>query len=340
MYTTIKDVAKLAGVSISTASLAINNKPRVSGKTRLKVLEAAEKLDYHPNLIARGLVKKKTNTLGLLIPHTASYVFSFPYFAEVIRAISNTANSSGYRLMVSTARAETQEKSSYIHMAKEHLVDGFILLNVKLRDERIIELGRERFPFVIIGRNPWLKGANYVDPDDINGALRAVRHLISLGHKKIAFLNGPLDRIVSFDRLEGYKKALIEAKLSYDPNLVSHGDFIQESGYQRMREFLNNSVNFTAVFAASDLMAMGAMKAIKEKGLKIPEDIAVVGFDDIPTVAFTDPPLTTVRQPIYDIGALAAKILIEILEGKRVKEDHIIMPIKLVVRKSCGFKRK
>lgn len=340
MSATIKDVARVAGVSTSTASLALNDKPRVSKKTRAKVLKAAQMLDYHPNVIARGLVKRKTNNLALVIPHTAGYIFFSPYFVEVVRGISNTANSFGYRLMISIVSAEVEEKSAYLQIIKEGFIDGLILLDVRLRDERILELKRENFPFVVIGRDFTPKGVSYVDPDDVNGAFQAVRHLVSLGHKKIAFINGPSNYMVSFDRLEGYRKALAEAELSYNPNLVRHSDFTQESGYETMKEIIDNFSNFTALFAAGDLMAMGAIKAIKEKGLKIPEDIAVVGFDDIPAARFADPPLTTVRQPIYDIGALAAEVLIGILEGRRVKEDHIIMPIQLIIRKSCGTEKK
>lgn len=340
MSATIKDVAKIAGVSTSTASLALNDKPRVSKKTKAKVLEAAQMLDYYPNIIARGLVKRKTNNLALVISHTADYIFFSPYFIEIVRGISNTTNSLGYRLMISIVSAEIEEKSAYIQIIKEGSIDGLFLLDVRLRDERILELKRENFPFVVIGRDFISKGVSYVDPDDTNGACQAVRHLASLGHKKIAFINGHSDYMVSFDRLEGYRKALAEAELSYNPNLVRHSGFTQESGYRMMKGIINDSSDFTALFTASDLMAMGAMKAIKEKGLGIPEDIAVVGFDDIPAAAFADPPLTTVRQPICDIGALAAKILIGIVEGKRVNEKHIIMPTQLIIRKSCGSRKE
>jgi DNA-binding LacI/PurR family transcriptional regulator len=337
MSATIKDVAKLAGVSVSTASLAMNNKPRVSEKTRIKVHRAAKILGYHPNVIARGLVSGRTETLGLIIPHTASYVFSFPYFAEVVRGIGNTANNFGYRLILSTTSTETAQESAYIRMVKEGFIDGLILLDIRLRDERITELRRLNFPFILIGRDPWSEGISYVDSDNINGTSKATQHLINLGHKRIIFINGPSDYAVSFDRLEGYRRALEEAGLSYSSNLVKNSDFRQESGYRTIKELLAASYDFTALLAASDLMAMGAIKAIKERGLKVPEDIAVIGFDDIPAAGFADPPLTTVRQPIYQIGSLAAEILIRTLQKERVKKNQIVMPTELVIRKSCGF---
>jgi len=331
---TIKDVAKLAGVSIATVSYVINNTKPVSPETRRRVLEAIAKLDYHPNVIARSLQGRRTNTIGFVISSQVRRL-SDPFYLELISGIADEAANQGFHILFSICPAETlEEVELYRELVKTGRVDGLIIPDTRLNDPRLTFLLEEDFPFVTFGRSDKEKDFPYVDVDGFTGIYLAMEHLISSGHSRIAFIGMPSELVCAGHRLNGYKAALSEYNLPFDQNLVVEGDLTQQGGYRAMRELLALEPPPDAVVVCSDLMAFGAINALREQGLKAGKDIAVFGFDDIPMAAHFNPPLTTIHQPIYEIGSRLIKMLTTILNGDELEEKHIILEPSLVVRQS------
>lgn len=334
---TSQDVADLAGVSRTTVSFVLNDTPnaQISEETRQRVLEAAAKLSYYPNAAARSLASRKTGTIGLVLCQSPDRIFADAFLPEVIRGIGDVVQERDLRLLLQSVDDITKP-DAYIGLVREKRIDGIILSGPRSDDRQLPQLREEGFPIVLLGQ---LKGSgvNFVDVDNVGGAKMAVEHLIRLGHQRIAMItNAPLQYTASEDRLWGYRRALEENGLLYDEQLVRYGDFREESGYEAMSQLLALSTPPKAIFVASDLVAFGVMEAIKERGLGIPQDIAIVGFDDVRLANYVDPPLTTVRLPAYKLGARAAATLIRIIDGESV-DNGVLLETELVIRESCGF---
>lgn len=337
MLFTIKDVARLAGVSKTTVSRVINDNSKVKPETKARVLQAVKELGYTPNSIARALRIKKSEVVGVLIPREVEYVFSDPFFPEIIKGITTVLNLHNLNLRLIMSDSESKQREIHSRLVKNRRIDGVILVCSRFGDKRhILKLKRVSLPCVLIGRFP-LERVNYVDCDNREGAYNAVEHLINLGHRRIGFISGSFDFIGGVDRFEGYKMALEKHNLEYDNELVVKGDWTREGGYEAMGELLSRTRIPTAIFTANDQMAAGAVKAIKERGLQIPKDMAIVGFSDTQFASYIEPPLTTVKEPAYEEGAMAAEMLIKLINSQKVKQPQVIVPTKLVIRESCGY---
>ena len=333
---TITDVARRAGVSVGTVSHVINNTVPVKRETRDRVLGAIRELDYHPNLVARSLQSRKTNTISLVLPATERNLGEHSYLSELLAGITDESRHHSFDLLLSTSCAEDEELSIYRRMVRGKRVDGCIITCTKENDERIAYFLEENMPFVAFGRSNEEWGFPYVDVDGKAGVQQGVRYLIDLGHRRIGFMGLPLELMCSRHRLKGYRAALEEEGLIFDPGLVTEGKASQPGGYQAMKRLLEVELQPTAIMTSSDLMALGAMKAASEKGLSVGGDISIVGFDDIQLAANYHPPLTTIRQPTYKIGVTLCHMLIQLIRGEELIERQIILQPELVVRESCG----
>ncbi|HMD87858.1 MAG TPA: LacI family DNA-binding transcriptional regulator [Anaerolineaceae bacterium] len=333
MTLTLEDVAQYAGVSRSTVSRVINGDPNVNEKTRQKVKDVIQKLDFQPNLAARGLAAGHTNVLGLVIPMGVSAIFTDPYFPLVIQGVSSACNVLDYSVMLWLAEPE-YERRTIRQILYNGLVDGVIVASMLLNDPIVESLAESKLPFILIGRHPTNNKISYVDVENRISARDAVLYLMRLGRRRIATISGPQTRIAGIDRYDGYVDALRERGITPDSDLVAEGDFTDAGGYFAMQRLLPHRPD--AVFAASDMMAIGAMRAIQEAGLLIPEDIAVIGYDDIPLAARTSPQLTTVRQPILREGGMAAETLIDMIAHPSDQPRRIILTSELVIRSSCS----
>lgn len=333
---TIIEIAKQSGVSRSTVSRVINDDPNVNSTTRQRVRSVMQRLNFQPNAAARGLAAGKTRILGLVIPMGVAALFTDPYFPQIIQGITAACNQHDYSTMLWLAEPE-YERRTIQQIVSAGMIDGVIVASA-LTDDAVIDAVRMRhIPFVLVGRHPIHNDITYVDVDNRMSSRDAVLHLLRLGHRRIATIAGPLNMIGGMDRLAGYRDALKSRGLLADEKLIAEGDFGEESGYRAMRELLPNAPD--AVFVASDTMALGAMRALREAGKKIPDDIAVVGYDDMPFAAHTEPPLTTVRQPIHRAGFVAAETLMDLIQEHDAAPRRVILPTELVIRESCGAQR-
>ncbi|HUC92179.1 MAG TPA: LacI family DNA-binding transcriptional regulator [Paenibacillus sp.] len=337
-HITIKDVARLAGVSPATVSLALSGDNRVSIKTRQLVKEAADKINYIPNEIGRSLRLQRTETIALIIPNTSQHVFSHPYYSQLLEGITEVLNGYGYNLLLSLNPSEQELSAAYDKVLRNRRADGVIVSSASTKDRNLLRLIESGFPLVYLGK--WLHDDVLgVERDDIGGAYAATDHLIRLGRRRIAHFSGPLDHQAGNDRLEGYRKALRDHNIPFDPLLVLEKDFSQEAGYEAAAELVGREIPFDALFAGNDLMAVGAMKLFREKRINIPEDISLVGFDDIELASLIQPALTTIHQPMKEVGIIAAQKLIALLNGQPAEEKQSVVATNLIVRESCGAKK-
>lgn len=330
MNTTSKDVAELAGVHPSTVSRVINNDSRISEKTKERVLLAIKKLGYTPNAIARGLKTKRTYTLGMLIPDITN-----PFFAEIARGVEDAANKNNFNVILCNTDDKPKKERTYLEILREKRVDGLILGTAHIKDKSILELERQKFPYMLISRNIERLDKNCIIIDDVAGGIMATEYLIKLGHQRIAHITGPLQTRSALNRLKGYKLALKKYGIEYRDELVGEGDFRIKGGYQVMKRYLKLAKPPTAIFAANDLLALGAMQAIQKKNFSIPDDFSVIGFNDIELASFVYPPLTTIRQPILEMGNLAVKMLLKIITDKEFNQRRVVLQPKLIIRESC-----
>jgi len=334
---TSHDVAQRAGVSRTTVSFVLNNVPgvRISEETRRRVLEAARELGYFPHAAARSLVSQKSYTIGLVLCQSPDRVFHDAFLPEVLRGVGDVMRPAGYRVLVESVEDVTRP-NAYMALVLEQRIDGLILSGPRSDDAELFRLREESFPVILLGQLPG-SGFPSVDVDNVDGACKAVEHLIHLGHRRIGIItNAPPQYTGSAHRLEGYCLALQKHSIPYDESLVKFGDFTEEGGYRRMEELLELPSPPTAIFVASDLVAFGAMAAIRDRGLSVPHDIAVVGFDDVRLARYITPPLTTVRLPAYELGSTAAQLLLNWMEHDEVPPLQILLPTELVIRYSCG----
>jgi LacI family transcriptional regulator len=336
MPRTLEEVARLAGVSRSTVSRVINNEPNVSPETRERVLDAIQKSGYRPHAVARSLVTNRTHIIGMVISESVTTLFTDPFFPLLLRGATEACNAHQYQLMLSLFTARSGGQEMYERVLRNGYLDGVIVTSASLDDPLIPQLLRDSIPLVSVGRYPDPR-VHYVDVDNVGGAQMAVEHLIRLGHRRIGVITGRLDMAAGQDRLEGYRQALQAHKIPVEDALIAEGDFTEGSGITAMRQLLKASP--TAVFAASDIMAIGALRELIEVGMEVPGDIALVGFDNIPVSGVVQPPLSTVRQPIERLGAMAVDVLIDLLDTPSPADGHtqkIVLPTELAVRKSCG----
>lgn len=340
----IREVAKEANVSISTVSRVLRNYPNVPPSTREKVMEAVKKLNYVPNVAAQSLSQGSMHNIGIVFTRSAENAFSNPFFADVLRGIGNVTQKHNYYLQLISFSDKNLEKEESIKLLRSGRVDGLILLSSRIYDPLIYELLSQDFKFVLSGRileNSLLKEKLYcVNTDNIGDSYRAVCHLIRMGHKKIAILNAPMEYVVSKDRYDGYRQALLWGGIEHDLDLEIDGGYTFEDAKIAIKEKLMRRRDITAIFATDDMKAVAAIKAIKELGLRVPEDIAVIGYNDFEVATVIEPNLTTVRVPIFELGKEAANMLIQLLQGKEIKEKRKIIPTEFIIRDSCGFKQR
>ena len=328
-YITLKMVAEKAGVSVNTASRAINNKPDISEETKKRVLRIAKELGYIRNAAAVALRTKKTRTIGVVIADNSN-----PFYAEVLNGIEVAAREKNYHIILANTQRDYKKEEEAINLLLAKRVDGLLIAPVQDRDDDIRKLIKTNLPFVIVGRDFENIEIDVVYNDEIKGGFLATEYLIKKGHKRIALIDGFLYKSPAKGRLEGYKKALNEYGIPLDDSLISVGDINLEDGYERTRQMLGKNLNFTAIFAYNDMMAFGAMQAIKEKGLRIPEDIGLVGYDDISFSSLMDPALTTIRLNKQELGIESVKLLLSRINGNRKIAQKIMLDVDIIARKT------
>lgn len=326
----------MAGVSRATASRVITGSPRVSPRTRRAVERAATKLGYVPNRAARSLVRRRTDSLGLVIPEPTTHVFGDPFFPRLVRGVNEEAAKRGFQLVLFTPQSPEDEGRLEQYLIGGH-VDGVLLVSLHGDDPLPRHLAARRVPTVVGGRPPADAPVSFVDVDNEGGAGAAIRHLASIGRRRIATITGPLDMPVGADRLAGYRAGLIAAGLPLDRRLEVTGEFTAEGGARAARELLSRAPDVDGVFIASDPMASSALHVFVEAGRRVPTDIAIVSFDDSPIAVSTSPTLTSVRQPIEEMGREMARLLLAAIasDAGRITR-HVILPAELVVRASSG----
>ncbi len=332
---TLEEVGKIAGVSRATVSRVINKPDSVTPELRARVEKVIAETGYRPNPVARSLASNRSNILGLIIPNVAQNLFTDPYFTPLIEGISQACNAHDYTLALFIFHSEEEEEQVFKRALGTGLLDGLIAALTSLTNtsymEQIVNLN---LPYVNVGRPADDQLVSYVDVDSVAGAFLATQHLIRLGYQRIAHIAAPLDTTVGLDRKQGYVNALNEAGIRLNENLIGYGNLSQDSGYIAMRQLLNQQPD--AVFVASDRMGVGVYRAIYDAGLRIPDDIAIVGFDDLPPAVSVTPPMSTVRQPVTRLGLTAVEILMQVIETGPTSLHHIVLPTELVIRASCG----
>ena len=341
MSITLRDVAEKANVSTSTVSRILNNKESkipISEETRQRVLQAAQDVGYKPNMAARHLAQRQSFALiGAIVPKTVPAVLAHPFYMLVLHGIAQYCQGKEYAVAIYFVDTDQEDMVASVYPRIANIpADGFILTSVKSNDRLVPRFQADNIPFVQIGRTPEPDQTplHFVDVDNYGGAVTAVSHLIERGHQKIATITGPQDMAAGIDRLRGFQDRLQQAHITPPSNWIAIGDFEPESGYDAMLQILNAPEGLpTAVFAASDSMADGAYKAIHERGLRIPEDIAMIGFDDNKMYTNNTPPLTTMRQPISQLGENAACLLLHLLSDNAPSDNLILQP-EFILRQS------
>ncbi|PPA69871.1 LacI family DNA-binding transcriptional regulator [Jeotgalibacillus proteolyticus] len=323
---TIKDVARLAGVAISTVSYALNGSEKISPATREKVIGAARQLNYQKNGFASDLKRTKTNTIALILSDLAG-----PYYSELTKGVQEVSVANGYDLIACSSKGGPL--STATKFLKEKRVDGAIILAHNISDEVIVESARQGFPIIVLDRHLENEFVIQVEVDNFQGGFVATEHLIEKGLKDIAFISGPPRSHDSKMRYKGYATALKEYKLDVNGKWEIHGDFTREGGYRATKMLIAQGRLPEAVFYANDEMAIGGIQAFQENKIRIPEDISVIGYDDIQLAEFMTPPLTTIRQPKYEAGALAMHIILQQLAGVEVN-SYYKLSTELITRKS------
>lgn len=336
---TIEDIARLSGVSRSTVSRVINGQPSVRPTVRDRVQEVISTYGYTPQAAARQLVTQRTSTIGLILPDNAYHLFGNPIFALIGQGISQICAQRGYISMLFLGRQDMEEQTLFNLLRGRHF-DGIVLISSDSNDPIPVFLQDAGIPYVRIGHDPNRQNEHYVDVDNVEAARIGVSHLIALGHRRIAMLKGLLKDNCVHERYEGYKRALSEAGIPFDPDLVGQGDWSAASGYANTRRFLQLEEPPTALFSSNDMMVAGVVRAVQDQGLEVPDDLAIVGFDDLPQTTMIYPQLTTIRQPCVELGVRATELLIKQLENEHCEPEHIIVPTELIIRQSCGFKRQ
>ncbi|MGZ0084965.1 LacI family DNA-binding transcriptional regulator [Geobacillus sp. C56-T2] len=331
--TTIKDIAKAAGVSVTTVSRALNGYSDVNEKTRQKIIDIAKRLNYSPNTLARGLVMNKTKTIGLLVSGLTKESAKDNFTFEVLAGVNEYVSEVDYDMVLFSTTSTKQREKTYTQLCRERRVDGVILQGIRTDDPYLHEVVESDIPCVLIDIPIESKTVGYVTTDNVEGAKMAVRHLVELGHRRIAMINGYEYAFVSEQRVKGFKEALLDAGLPVREYWIADGAFREEIAEQEALRLLEHYPEITAFFCASDLMALGVIKAAKRLGKRVPDDVAVIGYDDIILASYSSPPLSTIAQDKFAMGYEAAKLLIAMLEG-RAESRVRMLPIELKIRES------
>lgn len=334
---TSQDVARHAGVSRTTVSLVLNNvDAQISEDTRQRVLDAAKQLNYYPNASARRLVQGRTRVIGFVEHHSPYQSFADAFMAEVLRGLHAVAHHENYHVIFEPSSDDDSARDHCVQLVQERHVDGIVYSGPRFNDMALERLAEANLPVVLQG---YLPGCPFpsVDIDNISSAKLATQHLIALGHTQIAMItNGPLKYTAATNRLEGFRMAMQEAGITINESWIRTGSFTPESGYQAMASILQDQSKPSAVFVASDVVAIGVIEAARRAGLRIPEELALVGFDDIPWAAYLNPPLTTIHVPAYALGWGAGNLLIHALDQDSLEQDHVFLNSELIIRRSCG----
>lgn len=333
---TIKDVAKRAGVSPSTVSRVISNNKRISPATTDKIRKIMEEMGYHPNLMAKSLVSKTTNTIGMILPQPAEEAFLNLFFPEFIRGLVSQSAREGYDFMMTSGANEQEEVEAVARLVRGRRVDGVVLLSSRKNDPVISFLHANKFPFVVIGRSEEYPDILSVDTDNIRAAYDVTKHLINNGHERIGLVSGPSRLTISQDRLEGYRKALTESGLPVNPQWVVEGEFSQESGVRAASHMMSLAERPTALVVIDDVSATGVLRGLKELGYNVPHDVSIASFNNIAISQLTSPPISSVDINIYQLGYTASQTLIDSIRGGTFQRNRIIIPHQLIVRESSS----
>lgn len=334
---TLKTIAQKTGYSVTTVSRALAGYDDVSPATRQTIRQIARELGYYPNHTARQLQKQQTDTIGLILPSVGPR-FADPYFSLVLAGIGDGLAERGYDLLIATRPPGPAEFEAYRTLAEGRRVDGLVVIRTRRQDERIAYLVERGFPFVAFGRTDLDVDYPYIDEDGECGTYELVRHLIGLGHRRIAYIAASQHFAFGHFRHRGYRRALEDAGLDYAPDLVRTADLTRRGGAQAARHLLDQKPPPTALVAANDLMALGAMSVAQERGLRVGPDISIAGFDDIPAAEAVS--LTTLNQPIYPIGRRLSAMLMTLISGGELTERHVLLQPELVLRKSVDSPRQ
>lgn len=329
----------MVGRSVTTVSRALGGYDDVSPETRKRVLQAAQELGYEPNITARQLQKRRTDTIGLILP-SFNPRFSDPFFSEFLTGVVEETTQRSFDLLVSTDVTTEDETSRYLKFIRSRRVDGFIVVRTQRQDSRITLLKKHNYPFVAFGRVEGENDFPFIDEDGEQGIQQIVNHLIELGHTRFACISEPTYLMKSYLRVQGFRKALAEHGLPIDESRIIAGGFRQKSGQQIGGQLLDLDDPPTAIVAVNDLLALGAMRAARERGLVIGQDVSITGFDDIVLAEYAHPPLTTVHQPARRIGTMLCRMLVKLINRESLDQKQVVLQPELIVRQSTGPRRR
>lgn len=325
----------MAGVSRATVSLAMNNSPKVNAKTREQVMALIERVGYRPNQTARNLANRRSGTILVILPKI-DHVFSDVYFSECLSGIVEVTTPREYHMMVDLATEDFKQQKKPLMLFQQGTIDGVLCVGNLTTDTYLAELLNAGCPVLLV--NSSILGIPNVLGDNATAAQQAVEHLYSLGHRRIGHIRGPAVVTTAFDRTEGYYRALRKLGMPIDPSLIAEGYFDEHSGYEAFRWLMKKPAPPTAIFTTNDIMALGALRAARETGTRVPQDVGLFGGDDIPFARHVQPPLSTIRQSMDAMGMAACEKLFQLFDKKEV-EPTTMVPLELVIRESCGAKR-
>jgi DNA-binding LacI/PurR family transcriptional regulator len=329
---TLKEVAELAGVSTATVSNVLNETKYVSDEVKKQVYSAMTTLNYVPNTLAKSLRVKETNLVGLMISDISN-----PFFSSVVRGIEDGLADNGYNVLLCNTDSNIKKEKEYLKVLLGKRVDGLIISSSGNSEEHYKELGNLGVPVIFLNRHPNLLISDIVSTNNIKGAYLATEHLIRHGYKKIGIISGPQNISTGRDRLLGFKQAMNQYDIPVYENLIKEGDFNKKSGYDLMKEIVNEDVKPEALLICNNFMTLGAYRAIQDLGIRIPNDLAIVGYDDPDWASIANPPLTAIKQPAYDQGIHAARLIIERIKSRtHINPREIYLTPTLIIRKSCG----
>ncbi len=331
---TISDIAHRANVSKMTVSRVLSGKGHVAPETAKRIKEIISEMGYQPNLIARSLSSKRSMIIGIIVPKTES-IFMDEYIAQVLSGVMTIIKDNDYRIMLFPVDLDREQDSLYVDTTNSNMIDGLLLLKTKMNDPKLPTLLKSKLPFVLINHKKFGRDYNFIDTHNKQGAKIAVHYLYDRGYRKIAFVAGSMNETNGKDRLKGFQEAMAEVGLKYPEEYIVYGDFKKEKAYHEVGKLLTLKERPTAIFCSDDYMAIAAMQRIKEAGLEIPKDIAVIGFDNIELSRYVQPALTTIQQPLYELGVSAIKLLLNLITGKQKAPVHKFLNVKLIERQSC-----
>lgn len=333
MAVTIKDVAKKAGVSISTVSRVINNSKPVSNEIKQNVLRIIEETNYYPNPVARSLVMKKSQLIGVIVPDISNFVIG-----EILSGIEEIGKMYGYDILLCNTYGDLDQEIRYLSLLKAKQVEGILLMTWKMEDKLVDYISQIEIPIVLINRNANDLPIPSVSIDNYMAAYEMVKYLVDCGHKKIAMIRNNMDNdSFSLDQFKAYKNVVEDNGIEFDERLVKEGSDKLENGYAIVQNLIKENLLPTAIFATSDLMAIDAINCLIDNGYSVPEDVSVVGFNDVKLASIYRPNLTTIHQPIYDIGAVAIRMIIKKINNEELDTNMVILPHKLIIRNSSGL---